>query len=118
MIANSQKKMGHRPVSSFPSRNSFLTVKIKTYGYITVFWSCTVLLDFLTFCENTAWKVSKDGIFSGPYFPVFSANTEKCGPEKTPSLDTFHAVKVLFRIIKNKNLKEYQIKWRKEKQIS
>ena len=30
--------------------------------------------------------------FSGPYFPVFSANTEKYGPEKTPYLDTFHAV--------------------------
>ena len=30
-------------------------------------------------------KVSKYGFFSGPYFPVF-------GPEKTPYLDTFHAV--------------------------
>ena len=29
-----------------------------------------------------AWKVSKYGVFSGPYFPVF-------GPEKTPYLDTF-----------------------------
>ena len=34
---------------------------------------------------DTAWKVSKYGDFSGPYFPVF-------GPEKTPYLDTFHAV--------------------------
>ena len=33
----------------------------------------------------TAWKVSKYGVFSGPYFPVF-------GPEKTSYLDTFHAV--------------------------
>ena len=24
----------------------------------------------------TAWKVSKYGIFSGPYFPVFGLNTE------------------------------------------
>ena len=24
----------------------------------------------------TAWKVSKDGFFSGPYFPVFGLNTE------------------------------------------
>ena len=40
----------------------------------------------------TAWKVSKYGIFSGPYFPVFELNTEKYGPEKTPCLDTFHAV--------------------------
>ena len=33
----------------------------------------------------TAWKVSKCGVFSGPYFPVF-------GPKKSPYLDTFHAV--------------------------
>ena len=55
---------------------------------------------------NTAWKVSKYGIISGPYFPVFGLNTEiyeantsvfspnagKYGPEITPYLDTFHAV--------------------------
>ena len=29
--------------------------------------------------------MSKYGVFSGPYFPVF-------GPEKTLYLDTFHAV--------------------------
>ena len=33
----------------------------------------------------TAWKVSKYGVFSDP-------NTGKYGPEKTPYLDTFHAV--------------------------
>ena len=33
----------------------------------------------------TAWKVSKYGVFSGLYFPVF-------GPEKTPYLDTVRAV--------------------------
>ena len=33
----------------------------------------------------TAWKVSKYGVVSGPYFPAF-------GPEKTPYLDTFHTV--------------------------
>ena len=32
--------------------------------------------------------------FSGPYFPVFSLNTGKYGPEKTPYLDTFHAVTI------------------------
>ena len=31
---------------------------------------------------NTARKVSKYGVFSGPYFPVF-------GPEITSYLDTF-----------------------------
>ena len=30
--------------------------------------------------------------FSGPYFPAFGLNTGKYGPEKTPYLDTFHAV--------------------------
>ena len=34
---------------------------------------------------DTAWKVSKYGVFSGPYFPVF-------GPEKTPYLDTFQVM--------------------------
>ena len=34
----------------------------------------------------------KYGVFSGPYFPVFSRNTGKYRPEKTPYLDTFHAV--------------------------
>ena len=36
--------------------------------------------------------MSKYGAFSGPYFPVFSPNTGKYGPEKTPSLNAFHAV--------------------------
>ena len=39
--------------------------------------------------------MSKYGVFSGPYFPVFSPNTGKYGPEKTPYLDTFNAVKNL-----------------------
>ena len=56
---------------------------------------------------HTAWKVSRYGVFSGPYFPVFGLNTErysvslriqsecgKIGPEKTSYLDTFHAVPV------------------------
>ena len=36
--------------------------------------------------------MSKYGVISGPYFPVFSPNTGKDGPEITPYLDTFHAV--------------------------
>ena len=27
----------------------------------------------------TAWKVSKYGVFSGPYFPAFGLNTERYG---------------------------------------
>ena len=41
---------------------------------------------------STAWKVSKNGVISGPYFSVFGLNTGKYGPEITPYLDTFHAV--------------------------
>ena len=61
--------------------------------YITVFFLCSIQTSekFWRFSdvfsgyriENTAWKVSKYGIFSGPYFPVFGLNTEKYGPEKS-----------------------------------
>ena len=43
----------------------------------------------------TTWhtrKLSKYGVTSGPYFPVFGLNTGKYGPEITPYLETFHAV--------------------------
>ena len=40
----------------------------------------------------TAWKVSKHGVISGPYIPVFSPNTGKNRPEVPPYLDTFHAL--------------------------
>ena len=36
--------------------------------------------------------MSKYGVISGPYFPVFSPNTGKGGPEITLYLDTFNAV--------------------------
>ena len=36
--------------------------------------------------------MSKYGVFSGPYFPVFGVNTGNYGPEKTPYLDIFHAI--------------------------
>ena len=53
-----------------------------------------IRLSFLSGVTNvvTAWKVSKYGVFSCPYFPVFGLNTGKCGPEQTPHLDTFHVV--------------------------
>ena len=50
---------------------------------------------FLALVEDgntgTAWKVTKYGVISGLYFPEFSPNTGKYGPEITPYLDTFHA---------------------------
>ena len=39
-------------------------------------------------------KCPKYRVISGPYFPVFSPNTGKYGPEITPYSDTFHAVSV------------------------
>ena len=47
---------------------------------------------------TTVWKVSKYGVISGPYFPIFSHNTGKYGPEITPYLDTFHAVLARFTL--------------------
>ena len=38
---------------------------------------------------NTGWKVSKYGVISGPYFPVFNPNAGKYGPEITPYLALF-----------------------------
>ena len=42
--------------------------------------------------SKTAWKVSKYGVISGSYFPVFRLNIGKYGPEITPYWDTFHSV--------------------------
>ena len=42
----------------------------------------------------TVWKLSKYGVTSGSYFPVFGLKTGKHGPEITPYLDKFHAVTV------------------------
>ena len=39
--------------------------------------------------------MSKYGVISAPYFPVFGLNTEKYGPKITPYLDTFHAAIVV-----------------------
>ena len=44
-----------------------------------------VLLALHEKCLNTEF-------FSGPYFPAFSPNTGKYGPEKPPHLGNFHAV--------------------------
>ena len=44
--------------------------------------------------RHTAWKVSKCGVISGPYFRLFRLNAGKYGPEITHYLDTFHAVQL------------------------
>ena len=43
-------------------------------------------------CTTRTIKAAADVLPSGLYFPVFGLNTRKYGPEKTPYLDTFHAV--------------------------
>ena len=52
---------------------------------------------------SLAWKVSKYGAFSGPYFPVFGLNTKryrvKIRTRKTPYLNTFHTVINLYSYI-------------------
>ena len=52
----------------------------------------------------TARKVSRYGVFSGPYFSVFGLNTRKYGLEKTPNLNTFHAVLISIKIYETHNL--------------
>ena len=39
----------------------------------------TEILTFLVLMKRTAWKLSKYGVISGPYFPVFRRNTEIYG---------------------------------------
>ena len=54
---------------------NFKTSLIKNYA--TAWESCNI---FTKKCwTRTAWKVSKYGVFSGPYFPTFGLNTEKYG---------------------------------------
>ena len=43
------------------------------YKYYWVDWKMS---DFKHFWHFTAWKVSKYGVISGPYFPVFELNME------------------------------------------
>ena len=52
------------------------------------------------YLNTTVWNVSKYVVFSCPYFPTFGLNTGKYGPEKTPFLDTFHAVYIYSNVVK------------------
>ena len=55
--------------------------------FVTYAWFVTLLFDdgmwevIVVVVRFTAWKVSKYGVFFGPYFPAFSPNTGKYGPE-------------------------------------
>ena len=63
------------------------------YAEGTILWWGLCIPSFRTIAMFTAWKLSKYGVFSGPYFPVFGQNTGKYGSEKTPYMDTSHTVK-------------------------
>ena len=67
---------------------SYCRIWWKKYYVIWVFFSPLSTVS----TTGTAWKISKCGAFSCPYIPVFGLNPEMQGPEKTPYLDTFHAV--------------------------
>ena len=75
--------------------------------YCSVIINYVVIIQTLLFCifpywdTITAWKVSKYGVIYGPYFPVFSPDRRKYGPEVTPYLDTFHTVNGQFSHISN-----------------
>ena len=86
--------------------DSFIYTNKEDVARIFLFYSSSTCLKFSSkvkqsYCytqlcnyrkELTAWKMSKYGVFSSPYFPAFSLDTGKYGPEKAPYLDTFHAV--------------------------
>ena len=62
-------------------------------------WTIAIKFSILDVCgdpgytsDSTAWKVSKYGVISGPYFPKFGLNIGKYGSEITRYLDTFYAV--------------------------
>ena len=81
----------------FTKSNQFDLPNLKTFGSSNIYiQSVYVYFSVIIFIFPliTAWKVSKYGVFSDPYFPVFSPNTGKYGPEITPYLNTFHAVHV------------------------
>ena len=59
----------------------------------------------LFFWINPFHATGPHGVISGPYFPVFSPNTGKYGPETIPYLDTFHATGLFLDPLKtSKNL--------------
>ena len=75
---------------------------------ILSFLSINLILLAAIIFPDTVSKVSKYGVFSGPYFAVFSQNTGKYGPEKTPYLDAFHAVrKVIVEYYSKYSLMQY-----------
>ena len=80
-----QKFFSMRPITAV--LETLITAKY-FYGILVI---CIVavlpVFDDIVVKLSTAWKVSKYGVFSGPYFPVFSPNIGKYAPEKTLYFD-------------------------------
>ena len=55
------------------------------------------------FLFDTARKVAKYGVISGPYFPVFGLNAGKYGPEKTAFGHFSRSEKVMYKIFIEEN---------------
>ena len=94
-IFNKGKRIDERKtmdlLPSYPTCEKFLQESLQTN-----WWFLEIKIITFPFLNTlTAWKVSKYGVISGPYFPVFSPNTGKYGTEITPYLDTFHAMSLL-----------------------
>ena len=68
-------------------RNNWMPCMCVCFFFLWVDW----IFESISFIF-TAWKVSKYGVISNSYFPVFSPNTEKYGPEITLYFDTLHSV--------------------------
>ena len=79
----------------FMKGHSFSRKKFSWVFFCSFFPNCLIISQYLivtisqfhsTFSSSelsvTTWKVSKHGVFIGPYFPVFGLNTGKYEPEK------------------------------------
>ena len=85
----------HRHRNVFGELNDITFLALLWQHHPPIYLFVTFLLkNWKNGVNNTAWKVSKCRVISGPYFPVFGLNTRKYGPEITPYLDTFHAVQM------------------------
>ena len=99
VLANFENTMHHKKLRSigftFDEQDSFNREHVLRRSFIGVSIRQILLLAMtlaVTHKLNTAWKVSKYGVFSCPYFSIFGLNTEiyslnlriqsKYGPEK------------------------------------
>ena len=86
-------------IDSFHELYTFLNINYSETIVVLIISSTVALVMAVSLLLKitTAWKVSKYGVFSGPYFPVFSPITGKYGLKKTSYLDAFHTVNILAR---------------------